>query len=148
MSNIVSDQQVGDGRAEEMPRKRSAMTYVLWVIQVLLALSFLFFGGMKLISPIEVLTAQMPLPGLIIRLIGTAEVLGALGLILPGIFRIFRFLTPLAAVCLTILMVGATVCDLVWGYGVGSLFPLVLGLLAAFVAYGRRSYFKTTRRVA
>jgi uncharacterized membrane protein YphA (DoxX/SURF4 family) len=113
------------------------MTYVLWVVQVLLALLFFFVGGMKLILPIEAMTAQVPLPGLFLRFIGVAEVLGALGLVLPGLVRIRPDLTPLAAAGLLIIMIGATVIMLVYG-GVGqALFPLVVGLLSAWVAYGR-----------
>ena len=71
------------------------MTYVLWIIQVLLALLFLFAGGTKLVLPLDVLTSmgspnQVHLPGLLIRFIGVCEVLGALGLILPGLLRIRR----------------------------------------------------------
>ncbi len=110
------------------------MTYALWIVQGLLALIFLFSGGMKLVLPIEVLTEQMPLPGLFVRFIGAAEVLGAIGLILPGLLRIRPGLTPMAAAGLVIIMIGATGLTL-------ALIPLVVGLLAAFVAYGRWSGF-------
>jgi hypothetical protein len=113
------------------------MTYALWIVQVLLALVFLFTGGMKLVLPIEELTAQTPLPGLLIRFIGVAEVLGAFGLILPGIFRIHTELTPLAAAGLTVIMVGATIITLMTMDAALALIPLVVGLLTAFVAYGR-----------
>jgi uncharacterized membrane protein YphA (DoxX/SURF4 family) len=56
----------------------------LWTLQALLAALFLFAGGMKLVSPIAALTQQVALPGPFLRFIGLAEVLGALGLILPG----------------------------------------------------------------
>src|SRR5919198_5922257 len=88
--------------------RRPMMTNVLWTIQGLLALLFLFTGGMKLMLPIEVLTAQLPLPGWFVRFIGVAELLGALGLILPGLLRIRPGLTPLAAAGLVIIMIGAT----------------------------------------
>lgn len=65
--------------------------------------------------PIEVLTKQMPLPGLFLRFIGMAEVLGAIGLILPGLLRIRQGLTPLAAAGLVIVMIGATVLTLATG---------------------------------
>ncbi|MGH7275437.1 MAG: DoxX family protein [Candidatus Rokuibacteriota bacterium] len=113
------------------------MTYALWIVQGLLALIFLFAGGMKLVQPLEVLTAQMPLPGLFVRFIGVAEVLGAIGLILPGLLRIRPGLTPLAAAGLVIIMIGATVFTLAGGDVVLALIPLVVGLLSAFVAYGR-----------
>ena len=113
------------------------MTYVLWIIQVLLALLFLFAGGMKLVLPIEELTAQMPLPGLFVQFIGVAEVLGGLGLVLPGLLRIRPSLTPLAAAGLVIIMIGATVVTAMMMDVALALMPLVVGLLAAFVAYGR-----------
>jgi len=113
------------------------MTYALWVVQGLLALLFLFAGGMKLVLPIEEMTKQMPLPGLFLRFIAVAEVLGALGLILPGLLRIRPGLTPLAAAGLVIIMIGATVLTLSAGGVASALIPLVVGLLSAFVAYGR-----------
>ena len=113
------------------------MTYPLWIVQGLLAALFLFSGGIKLVLPIEELTAQMPLPGLFIRFLGVAEVLGSLGLVLPGLLRIRPVLTPLAATGLVIIMIGATVFTLATMGAAPALFPLVVGLLAAFVAYGR-----------
>ena len=116
------------------------MNYVVWIVQGLLALIFLFTGGTKLILPIEVLTEQTPLLGLFVRFLGVAEVLGAIGLILPGLLRIWPVLTPLAASGLVIIMIGATVLTLVGVVPVGAamaLIPLVVGLLSAFVAYGR-----------
>jgi uncharacterized membrane protein YphA (DoxX/SURF4 family) len=115
------------------------MTYALWIVQVLLALLFLFAGGTKLIQPIEALTQQMPLPGLFMRFIGVAEVLGAIGLILPGLLRIRPWLTPLAAVGLVLIMIGATMLTLVGGEVMLALIPLLVGCLLAFVAYGRWS---------
>jgi hypothetical protein len=113
------------------------MTYVLWIVQALLALLFLFTGGMKLVLPLEELTAQMPLPGLFVRFVGLAQVLGALGLILPGLLRIRPGLTPLAAAGLVIIMIGATLVTLATMDAALALMPLVVGLLAAFVTYGR-----------
>jgi DoxX-like family len=113
------------------------MTYALWIVQGLLALLFLFAGGMKLVLPIEVLTEQMPLPGLFVRFIGMAEVLGSVGLILPGLLRIRPGLTPLAAAGLVIIMIGVTVLTLAGSEVVSALIPLMVGLLLAFVAYGR-----------
>jgi uncharacterized membrane protein YphA (DoxX/SURF4 family) len=110
---------------------------LLWIVQVLLALTLLFAGGMKLVLPVEMLTKQMPLPGLFLRFIAVCEVLGAIGLILPGALRIRPGLTPLAAAGLVIIMVGATVIALRGPNAVTALIPLVVGLLAGFVAYGR-----------
>jgi len=118
------------------------MTYLLWIVQVLLALLFLFSGGIKLVLPIETLNTMGPpnaihFPGLFIKFIGVCEVLVGLGLILPGLLRIRPGLTPLAAAGLVIIMIGATVVNIA-GVGFAMSIPsLVAGLLAAFVAYGR-----------
>ena len=116
------------------------MTYALWIAQALLALIFLFAGGVKLVLPLEAMTEQMPvpLPGWFLRFIGVAEVLGAIGLILPSLLGIRPVLTPLAAAGLVVIMIGATVLTLASGDVVAALIPLVVGLLSAFVAYGRR----------
>ncbi|MGH7414412.1 MAG: DoxX family protein [Candidatus Rokuibacteriota bacterium] len=114
------------------------MNSALWIVQALLAALFLFAGSVKLVLPVEEMTKQMPMPGLFLRFIGVAELLGGLGLILPGLLRIRPGLTPLAAAGLVIIMIGATVLTLVTGGGVAAaLIPLAVGLLAAFVAYGR-----------
>ncbi len=110
---------------------------VLWTAQVLLAVLFLFAGGMKVVLPLATLTQQMPLPGLFMKFIGVCEFLGALGLVLPGLLRIRTELTPLAASGLVIIMIGATVCTIVWLGVLPAVMPLVVGMLAAFVAYGR-----------
>lgn len=113
------------------------MNVVLWIIQILLALLFLFAGGMKLVMPLEKLAGPVPLPGLFLRFIGVCEVLGGLGLILPGLLRIRTGLTPFAAAGLVVIMIGATVLTLVSMSVTMALPPFVAGLLAAFVAYSR-----------
>ena len=111
---------------------------VLWIVQGLLAALFLVAGGMKLLTPIEVLSVMSPFPGEFIRFIGICEVLGAVGLFLPYALRLFPVLTPLAAAGLVVIMVGATATTLAIGGGVLALPTLILGLLAALVAHGRR----------
>jgi hypothetical protein len=110
---------------------------VLWTVQTLLALLFVFAGGMKLLIPLEALAAQSPLPGGFLKFIGLAEVLGGVGLILPGLTRIRPRLTPLAAAGLVIIMFGATAVTCAVGPAAPAIVPLVVGLLAAFVAWGR-----------
>ena len=110
---------------------------LLWIVQGLLALIFLFAGGMKLVLPLEALAGPIPLPGLFMRFPGVAEVLAAIGLILPGLLRIRPGLTPLAAAGLVILMTGATVITVVGGDVGVALVPLIVGLLSGSVAYGR-----------
>jgi hypothetical protein len=109
----------------------------LWIVQGLLAVLFLFAGGAKLLMPIEELTKQVPVSGSFLRFIAVCEILGAIGLILPGLLRIRPGLTPLAAAGLVIIMAGATVVMLTSGPVAMALIPLVTGLLAVFIAYGR-----------
>ena len=110
---------------------------VLWVLQVLLALLFLYAGVLKLVLPLAQLVGPTPLPGAFIRFLGLAEVAGALGLILPGLLRIKTGLTPLAAAGLVLIMIGATGITLAAGVVGPALIPLMVGLLAAFVAWAR-----------
>ena len=114
-----------------------AIGAALWTAQGLLAALFLFAGVMKLVMPIEMMTEQMDLPGWFLRFIGVCETLGGLGLVLPGLLRIHRELTPLAAAGLVIIMIGATVLTLAIGGGLGALFPFAVGVIAATIAYGR-----------
>jgi uncharacterized membrane protein YphA (DoxX/SURF4 family) len=139
MSYVVSSQQAKRSSSESY-RQHRAMTVTLWSIQIVLALLFLFAGSMKLVLPIEVMTAQMPLPGLFLRFIGVCEIAGALGLILPGLTRIQRGLTPLAACGLVVIMVGAVVVTLISEGPALAVIPLVVGALAACVASGRCSW--------
>jgi len=108
------------------------MSKILWTIQALLAALFLFAGGMKLALPAAELAKQASLPVEFLRFIGVCEVLGALGMVLPGLFKVRRELTSLAAVGLVAIMVGATVIS-------ASPVPAVVGALAAVVAWGRRT---------
>jgi uncharacterized membrane protein YphA (DoxX/SURF4 family) len=115
------------------------MNVALWIIQALLAALFIFAGGMKLVLPLDKLTGPVPMPvsGLFLRFIGVCELLGGLGLILPSLLRIRPGLTPLAAVGLVIIMIGATWITLSTMDMASAVVPFVVGILAAFVAYGR-----------
>lgn len=116
-----------------------SMNIVLWIIQILLALLFLFSGTMKFVMPVEEMNRQAPvvLPGIFLHFIGVCEILGGFGLVLPGLFRIKRGLTPLAAVGLAIITAGATVITLMGPMRAVAILPLITCLLCIFVAYGR-----------
>jgi len=118
---------------------------LLWIVQGLLAALFLFSGGMKLVLPIEAMAGPITLPGPFLRFIGVAEVLGAVGLILPGALRIQQQLTPIAAAGLVIIMIGATVVTALPGALAPALVPFAVGLLAASVAYGRSTAIRSLR---
>ena len=124
------------------------MNRALWIAQGLLAVVFAIAGASKLLTPPEMLAMMSPFPVTFVQFIGVCEVLGALGLILPLALKIRPVLTTLAALGLTVIMVGATLSTLAMGAGVLALMPGVLGVLTAVVAYGRRSLLTLPRRSA
>jgi uncharacterized membrane protein len=124
------------------------MNRALWIAQGLLAAVFAFAGISKLITPPELLAMMSPFPVSFVLFIGVCEVLGAVGLILPLAFKIRPELTTLAALGLSVIMVGATLSTLAMGAGVLALIPGVLGVLTAAVAYGRRGLLTLPRRGA
>jgi|ERR1043166_2173495 uncharacterized membrane protein YphA (DoxX/SURF4 family) len=113
------------------------MNIALWIVQALLALLFMFAGVMKFVMSVEEMTKELPLPGWFLHFIGVCEILGALGLILPRLTGIRPSLTPLAAAGLVIIMIGATVITIMTNGIAMALLPFVVGILAAFVTYGR-----------
>ena len=113
---------------------------LLWALQAPLALLFLFSGARKLRrteAQIRAVYWVRDTPTAVVRAIGVLEILGALGLIVPGLTGVWPWLTPLAALGLAGLMVGAA-----WvNYRVRAYLLLaanvVIGALAALIAYGR-----------
>lgn len=118
----------------------------LWIVQGLLAGLFLFAGGMKLVVPVEQLAGPVALPGAFLRFIGVAEVLGAVGLVLPWLLQIRPGLTPLAAGGLVIIMAGATAITWIGAGFTSALMPLTVGMLCLVVAYGRSRPVSRARR--
>lgn len=118
------------------------MNILLWIIQILMALLFLFAGVTKFYYTYEQMRAMGPPnqilpPAWFIHFIGICEILGGLGLVLPGLFRIKQYLTVLAAIGLTIIMIGAVVITAM-AVGIAPTIPtIIIGLLCAFIAYGR-----------
>jgi uncharacterized membrane protein YphA (DoxX/SURF4 family) len=115
------------------------MNLLLWIIQILLALLFLFGGVTKLLPipmPPPPPNAWIP-PMWFLMFIGLCEVLGALGLVLPGLFRRQQYLTVFAAIGLTIIMIGAVVTSVATMGVAAGVLPLIVGILCVFVAYGR-----------
>ena len=123
------------------PQSRRGLRIALWVAQILLAVAFGMSGLMKLTTPVADLAQQMAwvgsVPAGLVRFIGAAELAGAIGLILPALTRIQPRLTALAAVGLIVVMVLASIVHA--SRGEFGMLPvnLVLGALAAFVAWGR-----------
>jgi hypothetical protein len=111
---------------------------LLWTLQVFLALFFgLASGAPKLLLHAEALPMPIPLSQGFVWFIGTCEVLGALGLILPGLTHVQPRLTVAAAVCLLALTLCAATYQVLGGQPANGVFALAIGALAAIVGYGR-----------
>lgn len=120
--------------------KTRTLNLTIWTLQILLAALFLFAGAFKLRMPVEALAEQTGLPGAFMRFIGVAEVTGGLGLLLPGLVRIHRELTPLAAGGLAVIMAGAVVVSVLRISAGAAAMPLVVGSLLLLIARTRRSW--------
>jgi uncharacterized membrane protein YphA (DoxX/SURF4 family) len=114
------------------------MNIVLWILQVLLAVYFLWHGWLFVAPPAEMVDMMNSFiaPGFRI-FIGVAELLAAAGLILPGLTRILPWLTPLAAAGLMIVTGSATVFHLSRGEIGSAISAAVIFVLATIVAYMR-----------
>lgn len=115
---------------------RRGMHVALWIAQVVLALAFFAACYPKLTAPADMLAAS-PTGVLLTRFIGVCEFLGALGLLLPAATRIKPILTPYAAIGLCAIMVLATGFHAVRGEFSAMPTTIILGLVAAFIAWGR-----------
>ncbi|WP_430937378.1 DoxX family protein [Saccharicrinis sp. 156] len=118
------------------------MNIVLWTIQGLLAVIFLMAGTMKLLKPVKELSKKIGdwvnnFSTTILRAIGLTEILGALGLILPMLLKIYPILTPMAAVGLAFTMIGAMRLHINRKETKEVIVNSVLLLLTIFVIVGR-----------
>lgn len=119
------------------------MSIVLWILQILLAVMFVLAGAMKAFQPYDTMARRMPWvedysPSMV-RGIGALEILGGLGLILPGLFGILTVLTPLAAIGLAVIMALATFHHLRRHESGQMVFTIALLVVLLFVAWGRFS---------
>lgn len=117
------------------------MELVLWIISGLLAFAMVAAGGMKLAVPRVKLMEKMVWAKTWtdgqVKLLGLAEVLGGIGVIVPHATGILPILTPIAAVCLVILMIGAVKTHIDHKDTAGSIPAVVLALFGVFVALAR-----------
>ena len=122
-------------------QRSKALHVTLWIAQVLLAAMFLMSGLMKVSQPIDQLSKMLPwasqVPEALVRFIGIAEFLGALGLILPSLLRVQPKLTPIAAVGLALVQLFAIAFHISRGETGVIGMNFILLLIAAFIAWGR-----------
>jgi hypothetical protein len=121
----------------------NTVNIALWIVQVLLALVYLAAGGLKVARPREKLIASGNLDWMKdssdagVKAVGLVEILGALGVILPWLTGIASILTPIAALGLVAVQVGALRVHLVRNERQPLPANVLLLLLAVFVAVGR-----------
>jgi uncharacterized membrane protein YphA (DoxX/SURF4 family) len=132
----------GARQAHPTPTKDATVNITLWIIAALLALVFLAAGAMKLTQPKDKLAASGQ--GWVenvstgaIKAIGTAEILGALGLILPALLNIAPALVAAAATGLFLLMIGAAITHARRKETPNIIVNTLLGILAVTVAITR-----------
>ncbi len=116
------------------------MNTLIWIIQVLMAVLFVFHGIAMFNPPAAVRESVVQKMGYslpFLKTIGTLEVLGGLGLILPALTRVMPLLSPLAALGLVIIMIGAAASHARHGEGKQTIATAVVTLLVAFVGIGR-----------
>jgi len=125
--------------------KSKTMKIVTWVVQVLLSIGILMAGTMKLITPYEELAKAMPWVGdfsaIQVKIIGSLELLGVIGLNLPFILKKFTKLVPIAGAGIVMLFVGAIVTHI--GREENFIPPLVLLVMALFITYSRKDLLKS-----
>mgnify|MGYP005995666851 CR=1 FL=1 len=113
----------------------------LWIAQGLLVVMFIMAGAMKLSQPIETLTESLPwvtsVPNLLVKFIGLSEFLGALGLLVPSIFRFKPFLTVWAAIGLAVIMILAAIFHATRGEFSAIGMNMILMSISLFIAWGR-----------
>ena len=116
------------------------MNTLIWIIQILMAVLFTVHGITMFNPPPPVQESVVKKMGYslgFLKIIGTLEVLGGLGLILPSWTQILPWLSPLAALGLVIIMIGAAVSHARQGEGKQTAATTVVALLVAFIAIGR-----------
>ena len=115
-----------------------AFNIALWVLQVLLAAVYVAHGWLLVSPPAELVTLMNEQLGVGFRLfLGVAELLAAIGLILPSVTRILPFLTSLAAAGLMIVMSSATALHIFRGETGSAVSAAILFVLVTIVAYTR-----------
>jgi uncharacterized membrane protein YphA (DoxX/SURF4 family) len=113
---------------------------LIWIIQSLMAVLFVFHGIAMFNPPPPVQESVIKKMGYslpFLKIIGTLEVLGGLGLIIPSWTGIMPILSPLAALGLVIIMIGAAVSHARQGEGKQTVATSVVTLLMALVAIAR-----------
>jgi uncharacterized membrane protein len=116
---------------------------VLWLLQIVLALAFLALGLLMVTRSRERLLRVAgwveDFPEWVVTTTGVLELLGAVGVVLPGVLGVAGVLVPVAALGLVVLLIGAIATHLLRGEQDEVGVPVALLIAAAVVAAGRLS---------
>ena len=139
-----------DPRSVPLAPGTTGLNAFLWFIQIFLAVQYLFHGWI-FVSPPAVMAeaiAGMGLNPAFRQFIGIAEILAAIGLVLPGLTRILPWLTPLAALGLTVVMASATIFHIGRNEVPNAVSAVNLVVLVALTAYLRWKVVAVRSRAA
>jgi putative oxidoreductase len=149
---MTTEENTADEKPQNQQGTSKGLNIALWVAQIAVAGIFVMAGGMKLMTPYEAFVESQEwaeaTPAMLIKFIGLAELLGAIGVIVPAATRIKPILTPVAAAALVLVMVLAIGLHVMRGEWYALPYNLVPGALAAFVAWGRLTKAKISDRMA
>lgn len=127
--------------SSETKPKRTSLNVVLWILQVILALMYVFAGYQKTFGNLQAIVKTifwvLSVPAPLVRFIGISELLGGIGLVLPALLKIRPQLTALAAAGLSLVMVGANIFHISRGEFFVLPMTITFLILLAFLAYGR-----------
>lgn len=121
------------------PKTSKTMNIILWIMQGLLAVTFIWSGFTKIVNP-----EDLPFPWVkdhknLVLLTGIVDLFGGLGITLPTLFRIRPKLTIFAAYGIIALMTAASIFHISRGEAKDIGFNIFMALLAVFVAWGRKT---------
>ena len=121
--------------------KNKTTNIIAWILQILLGAMFLMTGLMKSFQPINELATSLPwvkdVSAGFVRFVGISELLAGLGLILPSVLKYKTFLTPLAALGIILIMIGAAAFHISRGETGVIGMNLILAVMALYVAWAR-----------
>jgi hypothetical protein len=124
--------------------KNSVINIILWICQGTVAATLLWAAGMKLLNPVSKLKNSWPwvaeTPVFLVKFTGVTDMAGAVGLVCPMLFNFYPVLTPIAALCITVLMIIAGIFHIRRGEGSQININIIFALLAGFIAWGRFTY--------
>lgn len=114
---------------------------ILWILQTLVAVTFIVPGFMKMLLPIQTLSAMLPWTGQVspymVRGLGLIDALGGIGIVLPSLLRVKPQLTEIVAVASILLMIIAILFHISRGEASVIGFNIIMIFILAFIAWGR-----------